>query len=199
MRGLLMTVLLLAVVAVPASASAKTVTKNVPATVVYLNGQNPNDPGNCSAVAFVQWAHVDRSVAAKANYIRRGKPATEYKASPFDNTYKLVYEYKVPAGYDWIAISRGWSDGPRVNDCSATREKLKTIVGGPATVDVSIEIDPKLCTAAQKTLTKRQAAVTKLQKRVNKAKGKEKTRLKKHLKAAKASRTKAQAKVTELC
>ena len=108
--------------------------------------------------------------------------------------------YTVPPGSHWIAVRRGWSDGPRANDCSETREKLKTLIGPTARVELTVPaVDAKACNAAKRALTKQKQAVKKLQKRVKRASGAKKRQLKAKLKKAKTKRTKLAARVQRDC
>ncbi len=191
--------LALALAAPAAAQETKVVT--VPGEVIYTNAQRPGDPGNCSAVAFVRWADVPGTISARAIYTRQGAEASEFRAAPFDDTYQLVATYTVQPGFHWIAVSRGWSDGPRPNDCSVTREKLKTIVGPPARVELTVPaVDAKACNAAKRNLTAQKKAVKRLQKQLKRASGKKaKKRTRAKLKKAKARRTKAAARVQRDC
>ena len=204
MRRLVIALALLPLVAVPAGAEAQTKTKTVPATVVVNHGQRPTDPGNCSAIAFAQWKHVPNVQSATVRYAYKtsGDPRqeSETRSGPaFDNHFEFVATYDVPAGSDWIAFAKNWRDGPGVDTCEGLAGKLDAIIVRPVTVELTIKIDPVACSAARKQHSRKQKAVAKLQGRVTGAKGREKARLKKALKAAKKSRDAATAKVAELC
>lgn len=204
MRRLLMALALLSLVVVPAAADAETRTKTIDATVVVNHGQRPGDPGNCSAIAFAQWKHVPNVKSATVQYAVKtsGAPRkeSESRSGPaFDNHFVFVATYDVPPGSDWVAFGKSWADGPIADTCEAKAIKLSGIIVRPVTVELTIEIDRVACLAARKKHSAKQTAVTRLQRRVSGAKGREKARLKKALKAAKKSRDAAKAKVAELC
>lgn len=183
-----------------APASAKTVTKTVDGEVVFKYGQRPTDPGNCSAIVFVQWADVPGTTNATAHYTFNGKDGSQTREAPFDDTYEWVATYTVQPGYHWIQVGKGWSDGPRPNTCQGTSDKQRTLFGTEATVDLTIEIDPKLCKDAQKKLTARKKAVNAIKKQLRSATTqKAKKRLNAKLTKAKTKRGKAHKKVVELC
>ncbi len=191
--------LALALAAPAAAQETKIVT--VPGEVVYTNAQRPGDPGNCSAVAFVRWADVPGTISARAIYTRQGAEASEFRAAPFDDTYQLVATYTVQPGFHWIAVSRGWSDGPRPNDCSVTREKLKTIVGPPARVELDGARGRREgLQRRQAHLTAQKKAVKRLQKQLKRASGKKaKKRTRAEAEEGKGTRTKAAARVQRDC
>ena len=204
MRRLLIALALLPLVAAPAAANAQTKTKSVPTTVVVNHGQRPTDPGNCSAIAFAQWKHVPNVQRATVHYAVKtsGAPRKESETRngpAFDNHFEFVATYDVPAGSDWIAFGKNWRDGPGVDTCEGAAGKLDAAIVRPVTVELTIKIDPVACSAARKKHSAKQKAVTRLQGRVSGAKGREKARLRKALKAAKKSRDAAKANVAELC
>ena len=130
----------------------------------------------------------------------QGRGGLGTRPAPFDDTYQLVATYTVTPGSHWIAVSRGWSDGPRPNDCSDTRERLKLLIGPTARVELTVPaVDPKVCNAAKRALTSQKKAVKKLQKRVKRASGAKKRQLKAKLKKAKIKRTKLAARVQRDC
>jgi hypothetical protein len=195
-------VLCLLALALPvATASAKTTTKTVPGEVVFKYGQRPTDPGNCSAIVFVQWADVPGTTYAKALYTFNGKESSSGMLEPpFNDTYEWVATYTVTPGSHWIQIGKGWSDGPVANTCQGTSDKQRTLFGTEASVELTIEIDPKLCKDAQKKLAARKQTVNKLKKQLRNAETqKAKNKLSAKLKKAKTKRGNAQKKVAELC
>ncbi len=102
------------------SAGAATVKITKPAQLVFHHGAKADDPGNCSALYFVQWPHVP-NVTSATGVIHRtdGTPKTEMAGGPdFHNVSSTVITYTVPAGHDWVALGAGWADGPVANDCS---------------------------------------------------------------------------------
>jgi hypothetical protein len=58
--------------------------------VVFAYAQRPGDPGNCSAIVFVQWADVPGTVSAEAFYLWRGEEHSKVSEPPFDDTYEWV-------------------------------------------------------------------------------------------------------------
>ncbi len=181
-------------------AFAKTMEKTVDGEVVFKYGQRPTDPGNCSAIVFVQWADVPGTTNATAHYTFNGKDGSQTREAPFDDTYEWVATYTVQPGYHWIQVGKGWSDGPHPNTCQGTSDKQRTLFGTEATVDLTIEIDPKLCKDAQAKLTARKKAVNKLKKQLgNATTRKAKNKLSAKLKKAKTKRTNAQKHVGEVC
>jgi hypothetical protein len=99
------------------SASAATEVKTVKGEVIFAHGQRPTDPGNCSAIVFVQWADQPGTVSAKAFYTWKGKEYSKVAESPFNDTYEWVATYTVPPGQHWIQVGKGWRDGPGVDTC----------------------------------------------------------------------------------
>lgn len=199
MRRLAAVAMLCLAGALPAWAQASTKTVTVPGTLVFQNQQRPGDPGNCSAVGFVQWVDVPNTVGATAFYTFKGAERSKYAAPPFDDVYKLVATYTVTPGSHWIQVTRNWADGPRANTCEEGRKKLEALVTNPVRVSLSVTIDDAACNVAKTTLAKRQSAVRRLQARVSGAKGEKRARLKRALANAKKSRDKAKQKVTATC
>lgn len=183
-----------------ASAGAKTVQKTVPGELVFAHAQRPGDPGNCSAVVFVQWTDVPGTTNATAHYVYRGAPGSKAGQAPFDDTYEWVATYTVSPGAHWIQLTVSWADGPIANTCESTSEKQRAVYSGPVTVDLTVTLDPKLCVDAKAKLAARKKAVTALQKRLGDATTqKAKRKLRAKLTKAKAKRTTATTRVTEVC
>lgn len=162
---------LVAALAVPLStAQARTTTKTVPGTVVFANGQKPSNPGNCSAIVFVQWKDVPNTVSATAFYLFKGKEYSKASPSPFNDTYSWVVKYVVPAGSHWIQVGKGWSAGPVANDCSGTSAKQKGLFGTQARVVLTIDADAAACEAAKAQVTKLEKKIADLTRRIKRAK-----------------------------
>jgi hypothetical protein len=119
-RFVLPVLVLMAVMAPTASATTKE--KTVKGEVVFAHGQRPGDPGDCSAIVFVKWADVPGTVSARAIYTFNGSERSESLPAPFNDTFKFVADYQVPAGYHWIAVGRSWANGPVANTCEETSE-----------------------------------------------------------------------------
>lgn len=136
------------------------VTQVVPAILDVQNVQNPSDPGNCSAVAFIRWRNVAETVSAKVSYrvATSGAPRSEsaQKSVPFDDSYELVGFYRVPVGYHWIAIGSSHRDGPTPDDCSAAAERLRSVILPPLKVELTVREDapPVIRRAAPSRTTK---------------------------------------------
>ena len=192
-------VLVLMAVMAPA-ATAETKEKTVKGEVVFEYGQRPGDPGDCSAIVFVKWADVPGTTQARAIYTFNGSEQSESLAAPFNDTFKFVADYQVPAGHHWIAVVRSWSNGPVMNTCEDTSEKQKQIVGTEARVELTVEIDPKVCKSAKTKLTARRKAVNKLSSQLRKASSKKaKKALRARIAKAKTQRSKATKRVREVC
>jgi hypothetical protein len=197
-RFVLPVLMLMAVMAPTASAATKV--KTVKGEVVFANGQRPGDPGDCSAIVFVQWADVPGTTLARAIYTFNGSERSVSVAPPFNDTFKLVADYQVAAGYHWIAVGRSWSNGPVANTCEDTTEKQRQIIGTIASVELTVEIDPAVCKSAKAKLTARKKAVSTLTSQLRKATSqKAKKTLRAKLDTAKAKRAKAAKRVTEVC
>lgn len=194
-------VLCLLALALPAaSASAKTVQKTVPGELVFQHAQRPGDPGNCSGVVFAQWADVPGTTNATAYYIYRGTETSKAGQPPFNDTYNWVATYTVTPGAHWIQLTVSWADGPTANTCESTNEKQRAVYSGPVRVELTVELDPKLCEDAKAKLAARTKAVNKLKKQLSEATTrKAKSKLRAKLTKAKAKRTKATTRVTEVC
>ena len=183
---------------VASGASASTTSKTLPATVAYLNGQNPTDPGNCSAIVFIQWPDVPHAVSWTVFYKRKGVETSEGASPPFDDVYKWVATYTVPAGSHWKAIGKSWSDGAQPNDCSEYIPKHQEIYGTEA--HVVVEIDTTACDTAKAKQKSARTAVTKAGKALKKAvSDKAKRRARAKLKKAQATQKKAAATVKTEC
>jgi hypothetical protein len=182
------------------SASAKTEVKTVPGEVVFAYGQRPGDPGNCSAIVFVKWADQPRTISARAIYTFKGQERSQGAPPPFNDTYEWVATYTVPPGFHWIQVSKGWADGPVANTCEGTSAKQRTLIGTVARVELTVELDPKLCTAAKATLAARSKTVNRLKAQLRKASTKTATsKLRKKLATAKVSRAKWVKRVGTVC
>lgn len=194
---------LLALVGSPAPAgAAPTTTKTVDGEVIFEHGARPTDPGNCSAIVFVQWKDLPGTISATAFYLWREKEYSETRQPPFDDHYEWVRVYDAPAGYHRIQVGKAWGDGPNPNDCSESSARQKEFFGTEARVVLTIqpEGDSKECAAALKTLRKRNRAVARLKGQIRKASTENaKDRLRAKLAKAKARRAKAASRVAKLC
>lgn len=154
------------------AASAATVTKTVPAVFVFEHGQNPTDPGNCSAVSFAQWTAVLGTISATAKYTSLLNAAwgerSESRRAPFDDTYTWVKTYAAPPGTNRIQLGKGWRDGPGVDDCSDMNARAPSGYRGVPTVELTIE-EPAACAAARKRLAKAEKQIATLRKRLKAA------------------------------
>jgi len=188
--------------AAPAAASAGTVTKTVPAQYVFVHGQNPADPGNCSAIVFAQWTDVPGTISALARYTGLVDAAwgeqTESRPAPFDDTYKWVATYTVPAGSHWIQIGKGWRDGPGVDDCADMSAKQPALYRAPVNVDLTIQ-ESAGCVSAHRKADKATASIATLQKKLKQASRRRRAAVKKQLSSAKRDLKKAQKDVTTRC
>ncbi len=195
---------LLAVAAFGTStAAAETYTKTVPGEYVFAHGQDPVDPGHCSAIVFAKWTDVPGTISATARYTARRNATTgewtDTREAPFDDTVTFAGPtYNVTPGPHWIAIGKSWADGPVANDCSGTAAKLPAFYFPPVTVDLTIEV-PAACVAARKAVTKGTAKVASLRTKVANASGDRKAALKKQLKTAKSALKKAKGTVKKRC
>jgi hypothetical protein len=192
-------VLALLGVAAPA-ASAATEVRTVPGEVVFQHGQRPGDPGNCSAIVFVQWADVPRTVSATAFYTWRGEERSKVATPPFDDLYEWVATYTVAPGHHWIQVGKGWTDGPNPDTCEDTSAKQRQDFGTEARVELTIEIDSAACDAAKANLKKRKTAVARITEQLRDASTKKaKARLREKLSAAKAKRKSASKRIAKVC
>lgn len=191
-------VLAMALMATPALAETKTQT--VDAEIVFQNGNRPGDPGNCSAVVFGKWKDVPGTTAATIHYKWKGADYTKSGAPPWDDTYTWVASYTVEPGYHWIEISTSWSDGPVANDCSDAIATYKERYSTEAEAELTVEIDPAKCKAAQKALTKWRGSVNRLKGQLRDATTKRaKKQLNAKLTSAKAKRARAQKRAGQAC
>ena len=180
--------------------TTKTVT--VPGTVVFQHGAKPTDPGNCSAIVFVQWTNDAKLkvLSARAVYTWAGAEESEIRQAPFDDTYDWVRIYTVPPGSHWIAVTKSWADGPHANDCgdmNATHQAQ--IPNRQARVELTVD-NTAACAAARTKLTKASRAVSKAQTARSKAKSaKAKRRAGAKLRSARAGKKKADKAVTAEC
>jgi hypothetical protein len=174
--------------------------KTVPGEVVFAYGQRPGDHGNCSAIVFVKWADQPRTISARAIYTFKGQERSQGAAPPFNDTYEWVATYTVPPGHHWIQVGKSWADGPVANTCEGTSAKQRTLIGTVARVELTVELDPKLCTAAKATLAGRSKTVNRLKAQLRKASTKTaKSKLRKKLATAKVSRAKWVKRVGTAC
>jgi hypothetical protein len=184
------------------TASAATVTKTVPAEYAFVHGQKPTDPGNCSAIAFAQWADVPGTIAATAHYTSLSNGSwgerTESRNAPFDDTYTWVTTYTVPSGSHWIALGKAWRDGPGVDDCSAGSVRQQAFYRPPVSVELTIEEAPA-CVAVRSSATKATAAIASLKRQLKHASGKRKAALRKKLNRARSDLQRAQAGIKTRC
>jgi hypothetical protein len=198
MRASVITLTLALSLLVAGGASASTTTKTLPASVVYLNGQNPTDPGNCSAIVFIQWPDVPHAVSWTVFYKRKGVETSEGASPPFGDVYKWVATYTVPPGSHWKAIGKSWRDGPQPNDCSEYIPKHQEIYGTEA--HVVVEVDTTACDTAKAKQKSARTSVTKASKAIKKAvSDKAKRRARAKLKKAQATQKKAAATVKTEC
>jgi len=195
---------LLVVAAVGAStATAATITKTVPGEYVFAHAADPADAGHCSAIIFAKWTDVPGTISATARFTALRNASwgehTESREAPFDDTFTFAGPtYVVPPGQHWIAIGKGWSDGPRPNDCSEMSARQPGFYKPPVTVDLTIE-EPAACTNARTKVTSGTKAVASLKTKVQNASGDRKKALRKKLKAAKNELKKAKNGVKKHC
>lgn len=199
-RSLVVAVTLLVMGLTAATAAAKTEVKTVPGEVVFAFGQRPGDPGNCSAIVFVKWADVPRTVNARAIYTFNGKEGSQAAPPPFQDTYAWVATYTVPPGFHWIQVGKGWSDGPVANTCEGTSVKQRALFAPTARVELTVEIDPARCTAAKAKLAAQRKTVDRLKAQLKKAKSKKaKSRARAKLTKSRAKHATLSKTVRDLC
>lgn len=207
MRRLLVVLLALSMLATwVGTASAATEKRTVPGELKFEYGASPDDPGNCSAIVFIQWADVPGTVDATAFYTWRGKEKSIFGKPPFNDHYEWVRTYQVAAGSHWIQVGKGWSDGPTPNDCRETSEKQKkdySFEPGATRVELTVETPdgptPE-CVEARNAAKAAAAAVKKAQARVNRAKKrKARANAKRRLAKAQARKARADARVADVC
>jgi hypothetical protein len=200
MRLCVVLTLAAALVVPAATASAKTKVQTVDAEIVFQNGNRPGDEGNCSAVVFGKWKDVPRTVSATVYYTYQGEERSVTGVPPWDDTYEFVATYTVEPGYHWIEISTSWGDGPVANDCSNKVEIYKTRYGTEGRAELTVEIDPAECKAAQKAVTKWRGSVNKLKAELRKATTrKAKKQLNAKLTSAKGKRARAEKRMKAVC
>lgn len=191
---------LVALGAATPSAVSKTTTVTVPAEFVVMNGQRPGDPGDCSAIGFVRWPDRAGTVSAKAIYTYKGVEQSKSAAPPFDDTYEWVATYTVTPGFHWIAISKSWVNGSQPNTCESDVPRIQALYGTTARVELEVEIDPRVCTAARARLNKSRTRVAALADQLGAAStARRRAALRAALDRAKADRTKAGKAVREAC
>lgn len=182
-----------------ASAGTTTEEITVPGTIQYLHGQDPADPGHCSALVFVQWADVPGTVSARAYYTFKGQERSESAAPPFSDTTDWVVTYTVSPGSHWILVGKSWVDGPTVATCEDKAELYKTLITAPARVVLTVERDNAKCEAAQAAVSKLQGRVKSLKSRMKAATGKRKAALRKALLTRKKQLAKAKLAEERAC
>jgi hypothetical protein len=180
-RRLRLTVAMIVVAAIglgvlTGTAAAVTEKRTVSAQVVFQHGARADDPGNCSAAYFVQWADVPGTVSGTAFYTYNGAERSKNFAPPFDDAYTWVIPYAVAPGFHWVNISVGWRDGPGADDCSVLSGRQQAIVAVPARVELTVDVPKsqsrpcKIAKAASKvTRAKVKTLRTKLAATTNKA------------------------------
>jgi hypothetical protein len=153
--GLLVPAACLALAPTAAGADTPTKTRTVPGQIVFEHGANPTRPGNCSALAFVKWAHVPDVISVRAFYTWRTRPTSVAGKPPYDDRITFIRDYAVPAGSHWLIVSRGWGDGPRPSDCSDMSARQRTFFPSTqARVELTIDAAPAACRAAKARLAK---------------------------------------------
>ncbi len=182
-----------------ATAGTSTEEITVPATIQYLHGQDPADPGHCSALVFVQWADVPGTVSARAYYTFKGQERSESAVPPFSDTTDWVVTYTVSPGNHWILVGKSWVDGPTVATCEDKAELYKTLITAPVRVVLTVERDSSKCEAAQVAVTKLQGKVKSLKSRMKAATGKRKAALRKALRTRKKQLAKAKLAEERAC
>lgn len=204
----LRTLLLLGVVSViaamvgPSTSLAANVVKTVPGTLEIRNGQNPTDPGNCSAVAFIAWADVPGTISATAKweqFLDGGwGMRSKTEQPPFNDTYNFIANYQVSPGLHWIFIGASWADGPLPNDCSDMAARTPNGFRGAITVELTIP-ESAACVKAKRNVTKLTKSVKSLKSKVKKSSGSKKKKYKKQLRKANASLKSTKKQVARRC
>lgn len=139
-----LTLLSLAALALfPASSFADTVLKSVDGTIIFANGSNPTNPGNCSAVVFAQWKHVPNTVYATASTVRsNGKTVTQSAKGPnFHDVNTTAKTYIAPAGNHWIVLGANWGSGAKPCDGSQWQATQRASYPNDVKIDLTLQGD----------------------------------------------------------
>jgi hypothetical protein len=190
MRALLLAVAVLAVGAAPVLA-ANPDQKTEPAKVIFKHGEDPADPGHCTANVFADWRAEKGWVAQSYTYtLNLADGSTREESGALDGPdYYDHYTFggivwDAPAGTHWWLISQTYVDGPGRTDCSDYDQKNHAQFDGKK-VTLTFGITEECRPARDKLAAAKKA--------VKKAKGR------KAKKAAKAKRKKAQAAYDKVC
>lgn len=210
--GLLMTA---ALVALPATASSKTVKKRVPATVIFKSDVKPVNPPNvtgCGTVALVQWKDptANRFVASRweVHYMFEGTERVEYPVPPFNNRVSWFETTHIATGgNNWHqagSVSGGVPDPPTATrSCDIFRQRVEARYAGPAWVIVSGEEDKgdtARCIRARKAYNTARTKVNAARRQLAAAEtSAAKTRAKARLNSAIKTRAQAAAAVGRAC
>jgi ElaB/YqjD/DUF883 family membrane-anchored ribosome-binding protein len=155
----------------PSVAQAATTTRTINATVVYENKPNPNDVGNCGAVAFAQWPadEIKGAVAWRVIYTRAGNEESRTTEPPFHNTYVYTEAtYTAPPGTNRYAIGTTARDGAGFSDCSEYLENMRKAFGTAARVEVTV--DTTACDKARSDQQRARKALRDARARLRRAK-----------------------------
>lgn len=194
----------------PATATAKTEVRDAPAQLVFRNGARPDDPGNCSAAAFVMWQEPRATVRAfpvawRVFWTVNGRARSKDVRPPFDDTFRWVIDYQVPGGSHWTNVGITWSDGPRPNDCSSYSVRQQAMIDPAVRVEITWELqdprtDPARCRAARATLRARNRAVGRLLGALrNATSDRQRARIRTQLTRARNQRAQAAQRVARAC
>ncbi len=185
-----------------AAAIAQSKTVTVPGTVVFEHGENPNDPGNCSAAVFVQWSHDPtlNVVSARAIVANPAGEASKSKAAPFDDTYDWVRIYTAPPGTHRIVMGVSWGDGPVVpNDCGETNARhMAQWPTREASIELTVDVTAA-CSAAQKKASAAAKQLRIARARVSQAPPSAQRRERRKLQSALAAKRRADKAVRAAC
>lgn len=200
MRGKRQIVLLLAALtvcgAIASTASAGYVTKTVAGTYLLLDGNAPDDPTVCIAVAFATWKYAPNTIRATVFHKDWGRRTTKSKAAPF-NDYNTFFAQ--PKDRQWIALATSSKDYNEPIDCADILPEYRREYQGAVTVVLTVR-ESNRCVQARKTLESRSARVKQIRRQLARVKSSEtKKELSALLLRAKLLETKARLRVKKVC
>ena len=158
---------LAAVLGLCAPASAKPIPdeKTLVVDVLYKNGENPDDPGNCVIASFAPWkqAAYKGYDAYQISFLVKTSGAPRAETRPltppdYDDVYTFGgLTFTAPADEHWGLLGESWRDGPGSSDCSEYLPRVTdAIVDRKATLHFRIT---DTCQAARDKLTAARKAV----------------------------------------
>lgn len=160
------------------------------AKTVFMHGEDPADPGHCTAAVFAQF--TDKKGFVAQNWMTTfhapngsTRPASDALTPPdYGDTYTFgAIVWKAPAGTHWAFVSHTYADGPGRCDGAEYEAKYRNFYPDPIVITYGLT---EQCRSAKSSVQNAKTNIAYAKKRLKGTKGSERKAILKQLKSYKA-------------